>query len=128
MYFCIRRRFSKRLYIPLPDKAARIQIVKNLLKKDESLRYDLTDSDFEKLGHLTEGYSGSDMSNLIREAVMEPLRPLLSADNDLNENEAANILVKLAHFESMLQRVKPSVHPEVLTSYEEFNKSFGCMN
>ncbi|VDP35894.1 unnamed protein product, partial [Soboliphyme baturini] len=47
-----RRRFAKRLYIPLPDKTARVEIVQHLLHNQ---RHTLTDSEIATVGDLTDG-------------------------------------------------------------------------
>ena len=47
-----RRRLVKRLYIPLPMKEARIQIVSNLLNKQS---HGITDDDLLFIGKNTEG-------------------------------------------------------------------------
>jgi vacuolar protein-sorting-associated protein 4 len=39
----IRRRFERRIYIPLPDVEARVYLLKNVMKKNE---HTLTDKDF----------------------------------------------------------------------------------
>jgi len=67
----IRRRFEKRIYIPLPESPARAFMVKLHVGDTPN---DLTDDDFERIGDMTEGSSGSDISVLVREALMEPLR------------------------------------------------------
>lgn len=67
----IRRRFEKRIYIPLPESFARAFMVR-LHVGDTP--HDLTDDDFSRLGDMTDGASGSDISVLVREALMEPLR------------------------------------------------------
>jgi vacuolar protein-sorting-associated protein 4 len=67
----IRRRFEKRVYIPLPEQEARAAMVKLHLGDTP---HNLTESDFDKLGKLTEGSSGSDIKVLVKEALMEPLR------------------------------------------------------
>jgi vacuolar protein-sorting-associated protein 4 len=67
----IRRRFEKRVYIPLPEAEARGYMVKLHLGDTPN---DLTDNDFDKLGLITEGASGSDIKVLVKEALMEPLR------------------------------------------------------
>jgi vacuolar protein-sorting-associated protein 4 len=67
----IRRRFEKRIYIPLPEKEARSYMLK--LHIGDTLN-DLTDDDFDALGSMTEGASGSDISVLVRDALMQPLR------------------------------------------------------
>ncbi|KAL7561877.1 hypothetical protein ACA910_014252 [Epithemia clementina (nom. ined.)] len=67
----IRRRFEKRVYIPLPEAEARTYMVKLHLGDTPN---DLTEEDFERLGRLTEGASGSDIKVLVKEALMQPLR------------------------------------------------------
>lgn len=67
----IRRRFEKRIYIPLPEPEARAYMVKLNLGDTPN---ELEEDDFERLGDLTEGASGSDIKVLVKEALMEPLR------------------------------------------------------
>jgi vacuolar protein-sorting-associated protein 4 len=67
----IRRRFEKRVYIPLPEAEARAFMVKLHLGDTPN---DLKDEDFDKIGEITEGASGSDIKVLVKEALMEPLR------------------------------------------------------
>jgi len=72
----MRRRFEKRVYIPLPESHARAHMFKVHLGDTPN---DLTDADFATLGEHTEGFSGSDISVAVREALMEPLRKCRSA-------------------------------------------------
>ena len=67
----IRRRFEKRIYIPLPEPDARAYMVKLHLGDTPN---DLEEDDFDVLGEITEGASGSDIKVLVKEALMEPLR------------------------------------------------------
>ena len=67
----IRRRFEKRVYIPLPDQHSRTSMVKLHLGDTPN---SLSESDFEKLGQVTDGASGSDIKILVKEALMQPLR------------------------------------------------------
>lgn len=69
----IRRRFEKRIYIPLPDEPARAYMLRNSLKKTKNV---ITPDEFEDLAKRTDGYSGSDLSVLVRDAVYEPVRKL----------------------------------------------------
>ena len=66
-----RRRLVKRLYVPLPDAAARRQIVENLLR---SQRHQLGPEQLEAVAADTDGYSGADVANLCREAALGPIR------------------------------------------------------
>ncbi|KAJ8279254.1 hypothetical protein COCON_G00063200 [Conger conger] len=72
----IRKRFAKRIYIPLPEECARSIMFKRMLG---SARNTLTESDFATLGQKTEGYSGADISCIVRDAMMQPLRMVQSA-------------------------------------------------
>lgn len=61
----IRRRFEKRVYISLPEAGPRTFMVKLHLGDTPN---NLTEADFERLGQLTEGASGSDIKVLVKEA------------------------------------------------------------
>eukprot|EP00486_Rosalina_sp_Unknown_P002009 CAMPEP_0201566048 /NCGR_PEP_ID=MMETSP0190_2-20130828/5561_1 /ASSEMBLY_ACC=CAM_ASM_000263 /TAXON_ID=37353 /ORGANISM="Rosalina sp." /LENGTH=477 /DNA_ID=CAMNT_0047984249 /DNA_START=69 /DNA_END=1502 /DNA_ORIENTATION=+ len=71
----VRRRFVKRVYIPLPDLLARKAIFKIHAGKDTLLR----DKDYHILAERTEGYSGSDIAAIVQDALMEPVRTLQQA-------------------------------------------------
>jgi len=67
----IRRRFEKRVYIPLPEAEARTAMVKLNLGDTPN---NLTEDEFDKTGEITEGSSGADIKILVKEALMQPLR------------------------------------------------------
>uniref|UniRef100_A0AAQ5YB60 vesicle-fusing ATPase n=1 Tax=Amphiprion ocellaris TaxID=80972 RepID=A0AAQ5YB60_AMPOC len=72
----IRRRFEKRIYIPLPEEHARSFMFKLHLGSTSN---DLTEMDFMTLGKKTEGYSGADISIIVRDALMQPVRKVQTA-------------------------------------------------
>jgi vacuolar protein-sorting-associated protein 4 len=80
----IRRRFEKRVYIPLPEPHARAAMVKLHLGDTPN---NLNENDFDTLGRLTEGASGSDIKVLVKEALMEPLRRCQQAQQFLPKGE-----------------------------------------
>lgn len=143
----IRRRFERRIYISLPDYTARLGMLKNSMKIDS---HSLTDKDFEEFATITENYSGSDIMNLIKDAVYEPLRRLQSANRfkrvvdgrwtpckkdeegeaktwvdfkDQSELEIGKITRE--DFLMALKRTRPSVDSKQLSNYEEFTSTFG---
>jgi len=67
----IRRRFEKRVYIPLPEAESRAAMVKLHLGDTPN---ELTEAEFDKTGEITEGSSGADVKILVQEALMQPLR------------------------------------------------------
>lgn len=72
----IRRRFEKRIYIPLPEESARVVMFKLHIG---TTPHQLTEADIRVLASKTEGYSGADISIVVRDALMEPIRKLQSA-------------------------------------------------
>lgn len=72
----IRRRFEKRIYIPLPDEQARAIMFKLHLG---STSHCLTEEDFKKLAAETDGYSGADISIIVRDSLMQPVRQVQTA-------------------------------------------------
>uniref|UniRef100_A0A2P2I0Y2 vesicle-fusing ATPase n=1 Tax=Hirondellea gigas TaxID=1518452 RepID=A0A2P2I0Y2_9CRUS len=72
----IRRRFEKRIYIPLPDIHARTSLFKLSLGDTP---HSLTEEDYRSLGSNTEGYSGADINIVVRDALMQPVRKVQTA-------------------------------------------------
>jgi len=72
----IRRRFEKRIYIPLPEEAARFNLFKLALG---DTKHSLTDDDLRVLSKKTQGFSGADITVLVRDALMQPVRKVQSA-------------------------------------------------
>ncbi|EJD55263.1 katanin p60 ATPase domain-containing protein [Auricularia subglabra TFB-10046 SS5] len=72
----IKRRFEKRIYIPLPGAEAR----KRMFELNVGTTpHELTQKDFRELGQMTDCYSGSDIAVVVRDALMQPVRKVLSA-------------------------------------------------
>ncbi|KAJ3086100.1 Vacuolar protein sorting-associated protein 4 [Quaeritorhiza haematococci] len=72
----IRRRFEKRIYIPLPDPNARATMFKIHIGPTPCK---LGQGDFRFLSERTEGFSGSDIAVVVRDALMEPVRKVQTA-------------------------------------------------
>lgn len=72
----IRRRFEKRIYIPLPEVHARLVMFKIHLGNTAHV---LTEQNLKELSSKTEGYSGADISIVVRDALMEPVRKVQTA-------------------------------------------------
>ncbi|KAL8443451.1 hypothetical protein Emed_006806 [Eimeria media] len=72
----IRRRFERRIFIPLPKLEAREQLLRFGIGDTP---HHLTDADFRYLAKELEGFSGSDISVLVRDALFEPIRKCRAA-------------------------------------------------
>ena len=69
------RRFERKILVPMPVK----EIRKKILKLHAGTHHTLTEEDFEFVADQTEGYSGSDLSTLINDALMRPIKQLEQA-------------------------------------------------
>ncbi|NVM28034.1 MAG: CDC48 family AAA ATPase [Candidatus Helarchaeota archaeon] len=99
-------RFDRLIYVPLPDYDARLEILK-IYTKDMPVE----DLDLKKLAAKTEQYSGADLENLCREAVMLLIRSDINADK-----------LTMKEFEQALKIVKPSNSPEKLDEFKRLVK------
>ncbi|MCI4333491.1 MAG: AAA family ATPase, partial [Thermoplasmata archaeon] len=99
-------RFDRLLYVEPPGKAGRLEILKVHTRK-----MPLDDVRLPELAERTEGYVGSDLAALCREAALVAIR----------ENPKA-AKVTMLHFEEALKLSHASCDPEALKFYEEFAK------
>ena len=67
----LRRRFDRRIYIPLPDEAARAHMFQI---HTGDTPHTLSRQAFVDLARQTEGYSGSDIAVVVKDALFEPIR------------------------------------------------------
>lgn len=116
-----RRRLVKRIYVPLPEKDNRVLMVNQLLS---SYPHMISPDEYEEIGVLTDGYSGSDMFNLCREATLEPLREIV----DIYNVDARNMrAISVGDFKKAMRQIRKSVSPEDLRGYAFWNDNFGSM-
>lgn len=143
----IRRRFEKRIYIPLPEVHARVVQFKIRLGKTP---HNLSEEDFIELAKATDGYSGSDITVVVKEAMMMPVRRCQTAtkfrktpdgmfeptypsdpsgiEMTLFQVEPAKLKAPDATTEDFFQaiaRIRPSVSPADLDRQIEFTSNFG---
>ncbi|KAF1830563.1 AAA-domain-containing protein [Decorospora gaudefroyi] len=115
-----RRRFVRRQYIPLPEDWVRKQQVKTLLSHQ---KHELSDQDLDRLVKLTEGFSGSDITALAKDAAMGPLRSLGEKLLSMTMDQIRPIQYK--DFVASLQTIRPSVSKQGLKEFEDWATQFG---
>lgn len=74
------RRFSVRVLIDLPTFRDRRRMIKSFLI---NINHTLSKSDIQQISFATEGFSGSDLESLSREAIMAPIRDCLKEASTL---------------------------------------------
>jgi vacuolar protein-sorting-associated protein 4 len=72
----IRRRFQRRVHISLPDTPARMRMFELAVG---DTKCEMTHTDYKTLANLSEGYSGSDISIAVQDALMQPVRKIQTA-------------------------------------------------
>ncbi|XP_058954902.2 spastin-like [Pocillopora verrucosa] len=115
------RRMVKRVYVPLPDKETRKVLLSKLLVKNHN---PLSSSEMESLARQTEGYSGSDLTALARDAALGPIRDL--RPDQIQSVDATKVRgISYNDFQNSLKVIRPSLSPHSLRLFEDWNRSFG---
>eukprot|EP01116_Phalansterium_solitarium_P006792 TRINITY_DN19171_c0_g1_i1.p1 TRINITY_DN19171_c0_g1~~TRINITY_DN19171_c0_g1_i1.p1 ORF type:complete len:551 (+),score=166.43 TRINITY_DN19171_c0_g1_i1:111-1763(+) len=115
------RRLPKRIYIPLPDMPARDNLLRSLLKRER--RVSLSEADLKKLAAITDRYSASDLTQVCKDAALEPIRELGASIKDIPVDQVRPITLR--DFEVALKHIRPSVSPSSLKAFEDWNREFG---
>jgi transitional endoplasmic reticulum ATPase len=97
-------RFDSVVFVPPPDRDARLEILKVHTRKMPLA----TDVSLEKLADLTDGFSGADIENLVREAAMAAVRDDWKAKP-----------VHMKHFKAALEETRPSISQEDVKRFLE---------
>ncbi|MEM4568163.1 MAG: CDC48 family AAA ATPase [Thermofilaceae archaeon] len=102
-------RFDRIIYVPPPDRAARLEILKVHTRRMPLAE----DVDLEKIADATEGYTGADLAALCKEAAIIALR------------EAGKpTKVTMKHFLKSMEAVKPSITKEDIERYKRIAEEF----
>jgi SpoVK/Ycf46/Vps4 family AAA+-type ATPase len=115
-----RRRFVRRAYIPLPEDWVREKQLRTLLAAQ---KHNLRDKDLKVMVALTDGFSGSDITALAKDAAMGPLRSLGERLLHMSPEEIRPIGMR--DFEASLVNIRPSVSKEGLKEFEDWARQFG---
>ena len=110
----LRRRFEKRIYIPLPNKEGREQMF-HINFKGIKLSNDVN---IDTLVKKTEGYSGHDISSVCREASLMNMRRKLMSENGTMD------LLKMANEETFINDLEaPVSQSDILMAIKNISKS-----
>lgn len=123
----LRRRLEKRIYIPLPSAVGREELLRINLREVKCA----SDVDLVKLAEKMEGYSGSDITNVCRDASMMVMRRRimgLSAEEIKNiAKEELDLPVTQADFLEALQKCSKSVSEADIKKYVDWMDEFGSV-
>jgi vacuolar protein-sorting-associated protein 4 len=145
----IRRRFEKRVYIPLPDVNARRSLLSNAI---QGIRHTITPAEMETIVQDTDGYSGADMIALMKDVTNSLIRltstatyfkitdyddsmhepctadsegAFFSSIADLPRGTAVCPSLHIKDLQTALVKSKPTVSRSDIVKLEEFSSEFG---
>ena len=102
-------RFDRLVMIGQPNQEGREQIL-DIHTQNTPLAPDVS---LREIAEITDGYVGSDLEGIAREAAIEALR-----DDDSAEE------VEMKHFRRALESVRPTINDDILAYYEEIEEQF----
>eukprot|EP00854_Cymbomonas_tetramitiformis_P012937 gene12937-15293_t len=125
----LRRRLEKRIYIPLPDLAARTQMLQVLLKTVKVAE----EVCFESLAEQMQGYSGADIRLICRDAAMMPMRRLVAKKSPAEilelkrtgQLDSIDTSLTLGDLTKALKKSSPSVGAGETHKYAKWDSDFG---
>jgi len=116
------RRFQKRIMVPLPDYATRLQMF-----EINSSQLELTiDVDLHILTQLTEGYTGSDIKDICQVVRQEVIRELFESGKAEDSTSKPRPL-SMADFKRAINNRKPSVSKEMIKEYDKWFDQFKAL-
>ena len=102
-------RFDRLVMIGEPDRDGRERILE-IHTDDTPLAVDVS---LREIAEITEGYVGSDLESIAREAAIEALREDADAE-----------VVEMRHFRLALENVRPTITDDILDYYEQIKEDF----
>jgi SpoVK/Ycf46/Vps4 family AAA+-type ATPase len=116
------RRFQKRIYVTLPDKASRLNLFNQYsaaLRRDNGLKQ-------EDLAKLAEGYSASDIKDMCQSAQLRVVNELFESGKALESDENPRSITML-DFKEIFKMRKPSVSIEMIRAYLGWSEQFKAL-
>ena len=127
-------RLDQLIYIPLPDKGSRVNVLKAVLRKSPTAQ----NINMDFLADLTEGFTGADITELCQRATKAAIRESIEADEQrkalLKENPDSDQnmvdaddpvpVITRKHFEEALAAARKSVTGYDLDKFEQFRKKY----
>ncbi|MCE4617598.1 MAG: AAA family ATPase [Desulfurococcales archaeon] len=111
------RRFQKRIYVPLPDMETRREILRLYTRK---LRLDNVNLD--KLAEMMEGYTGSDIRDIVNAAYMRTIKEYFE-----NGEKGMPRPLSMDDFIEVMKKRKPSVNKSMLKLYDKWFDEFKAL-
>uniref|UniRef100_A0A1A9WD13 AAA+ ATPase domain-containing protein n=1 Tax=Glossina brevipalpis TaxID=37001 RepID=A0A1A9WD13_9MUSC len=109
------------LYVGLPEHSDRVDILK-ATTKNGTRPVMADDVDFDALASFTDGYTGADLSGLVRQASMLALKEALNNTDSKTED----LCVRRSHFLKAIDMLRPSVNAQDRKAYEKLRLKYAA--
>ena len=116
------RRFQKRIYVSLPNRASRSHFFGQYTKRlqmESSLKID-------DLAKLTDGYSGSDVKDICQSVQLRVVYELFQSGKGL-DSDANTRTITESDFKEILKMRKPSVSMYMIRAYLRWSEQFKAL-
>ena len=115
------RRFQKRIFVPLPNAEARTELIsiysKNLAFSD--------DVSFDELVRMTDGFSGSDVRDILQAVQIKVVRELFESKSASDRSKPRAICMQ--DIREILRRRRPSVSRDMLRYYDKWYETYKAL-
>jgi len=115
------RRFQKRIFVPLPNVEARAELV-SIYSKNLSMNDDMQN---DELVRMTEGFSGSDIRDILQSAQIRVVRELFESKKITDGSRPRPICMQ--DIRDTLRRRRPSVSSEMLRYYDKWYETYKAL-
>lgn len=116
------RRFQKRIYVSLPNRASRTHLFGQYTKRlqmESSLK-------IEDLAKLTDGYSGSDVKDICQSVQLRVVDELFQSGKGLDSNAYTRSITE-SDFKEILKMRRPSVSLYMIRAYLRWSEQFKAL-
>ena len=115
------RRFQKRIFVPLPNTEGRAELI-SIYAKDLSISDDVSTDD---LVRMTDGFSGSDIHDVLQSAQIKVVRELFQSQRITERSRPRAI--RMEDIREILRKRRPSVSTEMLRFYDRWHERYKAL-
>lgn len=115
------RRFQKRIFVPLPNGEARTELV-SIYSKELTLSGDVS---VDELVRMTDGYSASDIHDIMQSAQIKVVRELFQSQKITERSRPRAI--SMEDIREILHKRRPSVSSDTLRFYDKWYERYKAL-
>ena len=115
------RRFQKRIFVPVPNAEARTELI-SIYSKNLNISEDVST---DELVRVTDGFSGSDIRDILQSAQIKVVRELFQSGSLTDRSRPRAICMQ--DIRETLRKRRPSVSPEMLRYYDKWYETYKAL-